>query len=146
MDSMMIAGKLHDIGKIGVPDSILLKPGKLTDEEFSIIKKHPLTGASILGSIHSLQPLLPVILHHHERFDGKGYPSGLKGEGIMLWARITAVADTYHALISDRPYRKGMSHEEAMNIIESVRGTQLCPDCVDAFKKLSAAQVKTFLL
>jgi putative two-component system response regulator len=146
IDSMMIAGKLHDIGKIGVPDSILLKPGKLTDEEFSIIKKHPLTGASILGGIHSLQPLLPVVLHHHERFDGKGYPSGLKGEGIMLWARITAVADTYHALTSDRPYRKGMSHEEAMNIIESVRGTQLCPDCVDAFKKLSSAQIKTFLL
>ena len=146
IDSMIIAGRLHDIGKIGVPDAILLKPGKLTDEEFSIIKKHPVIGASILGAIHSIQPLLPVILHHHERFDGKGYPDGLKGGEIMLWARITAVADTYHALTSDRPYRKGMSHEEAMRIIESVRGSQLCPDCVDAFKKLSPAQIRTFLL
>jgi putative two-component system response regulator len=146
IDSMIIAGRLHDIGKIGVPDAILLKPGKLTDEEFAIIKKHPVIGASILGAIHSIQPLLPVILHHHERFDGKGYPDGLKGQEIMLWARITAVADTYHALTSDRPYRKGMSYEEAMRIIESVRGTQLCPDCVDAFKKLSPSQVSTFLL
>ena len=146
IDSMMIAGRLHDIGKIGVPDAILLKPGKLTDEEFSIIKKHPLIGASILGAIHSLQPLLPVILHHHERFDGKGYPDGLKGEKIMLWARIASVADTYHALTSDRPYRKGMKHEEAMRIIESVRGTQLCPDCVDAFKQISPFQVRTFLV
>jgi HD-GYP domain-containing protein (c-di-GMP phosphodiesterase class II) len=87
-----------------------------------------------------------VILHHHERFDGKGYPDGLKGDNIMLWARIAAVADTYHALTSDRPYRKGMKHEEAMSIIDSVRGTQLCPDCVDAFKKISPFQVRTFLL
>lgn len=145
IDSMIVAGKLHDIGKIGVPDTILMKPGKLTDEEFSIIKKHPLTGVSILGSIHSLQPLLPTILHHHERFDGKGYPSGLKGEAIMLWARITAVADTYHALISDRPYRKRMSHDEATGIIKSVRGTQLCPVCVDAFLKLTPDQINKFL-
>lgn len=146
IDSMMIAGRLHDIGKIGVPDAILLKAGKLTDEEFSVIKKHALIGAAILGSIHSIQPLIPVILHHHERFDGKGYPDGLKGDNIMLWARIAAVADTYHALTSDRPYRKGMKHEEAMSIIDSVRGTQLCPDCVDAFKKISPFQVRTFLL
>lgn len=145
IESMTLAGKLHDIGKIGVPDTILMKPAKLTDEEFSIIKKHPLTGVSILGSIHSLQSLLPTILHHHERFDGKGYPSGLKGEAIMLWARITAVADTYHALISDRPYRKRLSHDEAIGIIKSVRGTQLCPDCVDTFLKLSPDEIKKLL-
>lgn len=145
IDTMMMAGRLHDIGKIGVPDSILLKPGQLTGEEFAVIKKHALIGASILGSIHSIQPLLPVIMHHHERFDGKGYPDGLKGKDIMLWARIAAVADTYHALTSDRPYRKGMKHEEAMRVIESVRGTQLCPDCVDAFTKISPFQVRTFL-
>jgi putative two-component system response regulator len=141
IDSMVIAGKLHDIGKIGIPDAILLKPDQLTEKEFSILRKHPLIGASILGAIPSIQPLLPVILHHHERFDGKGYPDGLKGEEIMLWARIAAVADTYHALTSDRPYRRGMSHEEAMCIIDAVRGTQLCPDCVDAFRKLSPLQV-----
>jgi HD-GYP domain-containing protein (c-di-GMP phosphodiesterase class II) len=78
-----------------------------------------------------------VILHHHERFDGKGYPHGLKGKQINLWARMTAVADTYHALTSDRPYRQGMSHERAVSIIEEVRGTQLCPECVDVFKGLS---------
>ncbi len=135
-DSLIIAGRLHDIGKIGVPDHILLKPGRLSDEEFAIIKKHPEIGASILGAIPSMKPLLPVILHHHERFDGKGYPFGLKGVEIMLWARMTAVADTYHALTSDRPYRQGMTHEQAMDIIEDIRGTQLCPDCVDALKML----------
>jgi putative two-component system response regulator len=136
MEALKIAGQLHDLGKIGVPDSILLKPGRLSDEEFAIIKEHPVIGASILASIPSIKPLLPVILHHHERFDGKGYPHGLKGKQINLWARMTAVADTYHALTSDRPYRQGMSHERAMSIIEEVRGTQLCPDCVDVFKSL----------
>ncbi|MHB9096324.1 MAG: response regulator [Syntrophales bacterium] len=136
IESLGIAGKLHDIGKIGVPDGILLKPGRLSNEEYAIIKGHPAIGASILGSISSIKPLLPVILHHHERFDGKGYPDGLKGNRITLWARMTAVVDTYHALISDRPYRRGMSHEEAMVIIEDVRGTQLCPECVDVFKSL----------
>jgi response regulator RpfG family c-di-GMP phosphodiesterase len=136
IESLGIAGRLHDLGKIGVPDTILLKPGRLNAMEFAIIKEHPVIGASILGSIPSIKPLLPVILHHHERFDGKGYPSGLKGEKIPQWARMTAVADTFHSLISDRPYRKGMSQENALDIIEEVRGTQLCPDCVDTFKSL----------
>ncbi|MEW6665696.1 MAG: response regulator [Thermodesulfobacteriota bacterium] len=133
IEALGIAGRLHDLGKIGVPDSILLKPGRLTQEEFAVIKEHPVIGASILGSIPSIRPLLPVILHHHERFDGKGYPDGIQGKQIMLWARMTAVADTYDALTSDRPYRKGMDREKALGIIEEVRGTQLCPDCVDVF-------------
>ncbi len=136
IESLGIAGRLHDLGKIGVPDTILLKPGRLTPQEFAVIKEHPIIGASILGSIPSIKPLLPVILHHHERFDGKGYPNGLKGEKILLWARMTAVADTYHALISDRPYRRGLSPGDAMNIIEEVSGTQLCPECVENFKSL----------
>lgn len=136
MDSLGIAGRLHDLGKIGVPDSILLKPGRLTEEEFAVIKQHPVIGASILGSIPSIKPLLPVILHHHERYDGKGYPDGLKGTQIVLWARMTAVADTYHALVSDRPYRRGMDRDKAISIIEEVRGTQLCPECVDVFKEM----------
>jgi len=135
IESLGMAGRLHDIGKIGVPDSILLKPGRLTKAELSVIQQHPTIGASILSAIPSIQPLLPVILHHHERFDGQGYPDGIKGNEIMLWARMTAVADTYHALTSNRPYRRGMSHERAMAIIEEMRGTQFCPDSVDAFKK-----------
>jgi response regulator RpfG family c-di-GMP phosphodiesterase len=136
IESLGIAGRLHDLGKIGVPDSILLKPGPLTEQEYAIVKEHPVIGATILGSIPSIQPLLPVILHHHERYDGEGYPDGIGGLEIPLWARITAVADTYHALISDRPYRKGMSCEEAFTILDDVRGTQLCPDCVDTMKTM----------
>ena len=136
IESLGLACRLHDIGKIGVPDNILLKPDRLNEAEFAIIRQHPTIGASILSVIPSIQPLLPVILCHHERFDGHGYPKGLKGDEITLWARMTAVADTYHSLISDRPYRRGVSHEQAMDIIEDVRGTQLCPDCVDAFKEI----------
>ncbi len=145
IDSMIIAGELHDIGKIGIPDAILLKPDRLTKKEFSILQNHPLIGSSILGAIPSVQPLLPVILQHHERFDGRGYPSGIKGSEIMLWARVAAVADTYHALTSDRPYRRGISHDEALCIIDDIRGTQLCPDCVDAFMKLSVSQLDAIL-
>jgi HD-GYP domain-containing protein (c-di-GMP phosphodiesterase class II) len=83
-----------------------------------------------------MKSLLPVIHYHHERLDGKGYPEGLKGSAIPLWARMTAVADTYHALTSDRPYRKGMPQDKALAIIEEVRGTQLCPDCVDVFFRI----------
>ena len=142
VDALTIAGRLHDLGKIGIPDSILLKPGRLTDEEFNIIKQHPVVGARILGSISSIKPLMPVILHHHERFDGYGYPDGLKGEKIPLWARMTAVADTYHALTSDRPYRKGMPWERALEIIDEVRGSQLCPLCVDLFLEMVRDQPK----
>ena len=136
IESLGISGRLHDIGKIGIPDSILLKPGRLNAEEFAVIQKHPVIGASILGSIPSIKPLLPVILHHHERFDGSGYPDGLKGEKILLSARMTAVADTYHALTSDRPYRRAMSQDRALEVIEEERGRQFCPECVEAFLSL----------
>ncbi len=128
-----LGGKLHDIGKIGVPDNILLKPGKLTGDEFQEIKKHPVTGLHILNTIPSLEPILPIVHHHHERWDGKGYPAGLKGEKIPFWARLTAVADTYHALTSDRPYRRGMPAQKALKIIDDVSGTQLCPQSVELF-------------
>ena len=138
IESVSIAGKLHDLGKIGVPDSILLKPGKLTKDEFDLVKQHPVVGVNILGNISSLARVIPAIRHHHERFDGKGYPDGIKGENIPLWARLMAVADTYHALTSDRPYRDGMSLQKAMDIILTARGTQLCPACVDLFVELIA--------
>ena len=137
VDLVKLGGKLHDIGKIGVVDSVLLKTGKLSEEEFAIIKRHPVIGADILRPAPSLAKIIPIVLHHHERIDGRGYPDGLKGENIPLWARITAVGDTYHALTSDRPYRKGMPVEKALAIIEEVKGVQLCPDCVDVFLKMN---------
>jgi response regulator RpfG family c-di-GMP phosphodiesterase len=135
VETVTIGGRLHDIGKIGVRDEILLKPGQLTEEEFAHIKKHPVIGANIIKSIPSFSDVIPIVLSHHERMDGKGYPQGLKGDNIHLWARMTAVADTYHSLTSDRPYRKGMVQGKALQIIEDVSGSQLCPDCVYLFFK-----------
>ncbi|CAN2041072.1 putative two-component system response regulator [Candidatus Magnetomoraceae bacterium gMMP-15] len=137
-----IGGKLHDIGKIGIRDSILLKPGKLNDEEYEQIKQHPVIGANILKPIPSLSDIIDIVLSHHERFDGKGYPQGLKGNQISKWARIAAVADTYDALTTCRPYRDGMKRGKAIQIISDVRGTQLCPESVNLFLewiKLSTA-------
>ncbi len=133
IETVTIGGRLHDIGKIGVRDEILLKPGRLTEKEFAHIKKHPVIGANIIKSIPSFSDVIPIVLSHHERIDGKGYPHGLKGDDIHLWARMTAVADTYHSLTSDRPYRKGMAQGKALQIIKDVSGTQLCQHCVDLF-------------
>jgi putative two-component system response regulator len=133
LEAISIAARLHDLGKIGVRDDILMKPGQLTSEEFGIIKGHPVIGAKILEPIPSLKKMIPLVLSHHERYDGKGYPEGLVGDQIPFWARMTAVADTYHALTSDRPYRKGMPQEKALQIIADARNTQLCPKCVDLF-------------
>jgi putative two-component system response regulator len=142
IETVTIGGRLHDIGKIGVRDEILLKPGRLTEEEFAHIKKHPVIGANIIKSIPSFTDVIPIVLSHHERIDGKGYPHGLKGDHIHLWARMAAVADTYHSLTSDRPYRKGMAQGKALQIIEDVIGTQLCPDCVSLFFKWIAQKEK----
>jgi len=133
VETAAIGARLHDIGKIGVRDNVLLKPGRLTDDEFDHVKQHPVIGSNILKSIPSLSDIIPIVLSHHERMDGRGYPHGLKGDRISQWARMTAVADTYDALVSDRPYREGMLQGKALQIIDDVRGTQLCPDCVDLF-------------
>lgn len=127
------AAILHDLGKVGVPDDILHKKEKLTKEEYEIIKKHPQTGAEIIRPIHFLDRLIPVILCHHERFDGLGYSAGLKGKEIPLGARIVAVADVYQALVSDRPYRKAYGKKEALDIIRQGSGTQFDPEIVKAF-------------
>lgn len=124
---------LHDIGKIGIPDSILRKPDKLTNEEYEIIKKHPIIGYNILSSIEGLEKILDGIKYHHERFDGKGYPEGLKGKEIPLIARIIAVADTLDAMTSDRPYRKGLPIEKAVEEIKKCKNSQLDPEIVDVF-------------
>jgi response regulator RpfG family c-di-GMP phosphodiesterase len=128
-----LSAQLHDIGKIGVPDAILLKPGKLTDEEMAIMQTHPGKGHEILAPIASLQDVIPGVRWHHERIDGRGYPDGLKGADIPLQARIIAVGDTFDALTSNRPYRPGCSVEKALKILREAAGTQLDPDLVEIF-------------
>ncbi len=130
------AAVLHDIGKIGIPESILNKPDRLTKEEFDIVKAHPEKGYNILRPLEPLSRSLPAILHHHERFEGGGYPLGLRGEDIPLHARIIAVADCYDAVSSDRAYRQGRSARQALAVLEEVAGTQLDPRMVAAFKKI----------
>ncbi len=134
------ASMLHDVGKIGIPEAILTKPGKLTDEEFAEIKKHPDRGYLILKPLHGFQTTLDVVRHHHERYDGRGYPAGLEGGKIPLHARIIAIADTYDAITSDRAYRKCRPHEEAVAEIERVAGTQLDPEIVKVFFNMIAAK------
>lgn len=108
---------LHYIGKLAVPDHILLKPARLNAEETEIVRQHPVTGEKICAPLKCLRPILPLIRHHHERIDGSGYPDGLSGEEIPLKARILQVADVYDALTSDRPYREALSSEEALKIL-----------------------------
>jgi len=124
---------LHDIGKIGIPDSILRKAGPLTDKEREIIKEHPFLGYEMVEEFSFLHKASRVVLFHHESYDGRGYPYGLKGEEIPLEARIFAIADTLDAITSDRPYRKGQSFRSAFDEIERVSGTQFDPYIVDAF-------------
>jgi putative nucleotidyltransferase with HDIG domain len=126
-----MAGILHDIGKIGVDDSVLRKPGKLTDEEFEQIKQHPVLGYEILRGIRPFRKILPAVRHHHESWDGSGYPDGLAGEAIPRDAQVLAVADAFDAMTSDRPYRNGMPIEKVMGIFEGGRGTQWAADVVD---------------
>ncbi len=128
-----IAASLHDIGKVGIPHSIINKPGKLTDEEFEAIKRHPAISFEMISDLSSFENIKNIVRHHHERFDGRGYPDGLAGEQISLGARITAVADTYDAITSTRSYRKGLSHEFAMEEIARVAGAQLDPEVVKVF-------------
>ena len=135
-ERLKLAALLHDIGKIGIEERILRKKGRLSDAEYSLIKSHTQVGAKILSPIHELRDIIPSVLHHHERMDGKGYPSGLKGEEIPLFARIISVADAFDAITSDRPYRKGLSVEEACREILSNQGTQFDPEVVKAFLRV----------
>ncbi len=124
---------LHDIGKIGVPDRILLKPGPLTDDEWDEMRKHPIVGYRMCVRIDFLADASEIVLHHHERWDGKGYPTGLRGEDIPLGARIFSVVDAFDAMTTDRPYRAAMPYEEAYKEIARGNGTQFDPDVVKAF-------------
>jgi HD-GYP domain-containing protein (c-di-GMP phosphodiesterase class II) len=124
---------LHDIGKIGIPDIVLLKQGALNEEEWKVMRTHPGIGHHILSSLPFLSTAAEIVLHHEERFDGTGYPDGLRGEQISLWARLFAIIDTLDAIVSDRPYRKGMPFETAQEEIQRMSGTQFDPQAVAAF-------------
>ncbi|MBI9108983.1 MAG: HD domain-containing protein [Spirochaetales bacterium] len=140
IDDFVQSAPLHDIGKVGVPDNILLKPGKLTEEEFTVIRKHPVMGAEVLKKASSTVEIqtffkigIQVVLHHHENWNGSGYPDGLSGELIPLSARIMALADVYDALRTERPYKKAFSHQRAINIIKDDAGKKFDPEIVRAF-------------
>lgn len=128
---------LHDVGKLGVPDHILNKPGPLTPTEYEQIKRHTIVGAEIVSRVDYPYPVAPIVRHHHENWDGSGYPDGLRGHEIPIGARILSVIDCYDALTSDRPYRRAMSHDEAMAIIMARRGSMYDPMVVDAFARLN---------
>ncbi len=137
MEDIEIAGLLHDIGKIAMPKSILCKNGKLTDEEFLVMKSHPVRGEKIVINIKKLQMISEWIKSHHEKWDGTGYPDGLKGTQIPLAGRIIALADTYDAMTSTRPYRTALSHEIAINEINRCAGTQFDPELAKLFVSIS---------
>ena len=138
INRITLGALLHDVGKIGIPETVLKKEGPLSDEEWSIMKQHPVIGVEkVLNPNPNLRDLIPIVRHHHERIDGKGYPDNLSGENIPLAAKIVAIADTYHALISDRPYRKGMKIEKAISILEEGAGTQWDADLVRTFIQIA---------
>ncbi|MEK6536806.1 MAG: HD domain-containing phosphohydrolase, partial [Actinomycetota bacterium] len=133
------AGLLHDIGKVAVPDSILNKPGALEPDEWAIIREHPRMGVLVLKEAPQLSTIIPIVLHHHENFDGSGYPIGIAGEGIPLLARIMRVADVYMAMVSARPYRKALSSPEAWIEIEKASGRLFDPTIVEVFERVIAS-------
>ncbi|MDR3238979.1 MAG: HD domain-containing protein [Clostridiales bacterium] len=136
-----VAASLHDIGKVGVPDAIINKPGKLDSEEFNVIKRHPEIGKQILSRLTDFESVRQIILHHHERWDGKGYPDGLTGEEIPLGSRIVCVADSYDAMTSNRPYRQSMGHSAAARELMNGSGSQFDPAALDAFLDICAVKM-----
>jgi HD-GYP domain-containing protein (c-di-GMP phosphodiesterase class II) len=130
------AALLHDIGKVGVPDAVLFKNGPLDDEERLLIRAHPVIGAGLLADMPTMCDIYPCILHHHERWDGRGYPDGLSGENIPIGARVIAVADSFDAMTTDRPYRRGLGAEAAIGELVRGEGTQFDQRCVKAFVQL----------
>jgi HD-GYP domain-containing protein (c-di-GMP phosphodiesterase class II) len=136
-----IASLLHDLGKIAIPEEILDKPTALSNAEWQAIGEHPRIGQVILEQASNLREAIPVVLHHHERFNGGGYPHGLRGSEIPIGARIVAVADAYHAMIHDRPYSTALTHEEALSELRMNAGTQFDPEIVDVFCGVYGASV-----
>lgn len=130
-----LAAIMHDIGKVGIPEKILMKPDKLTKDEFNIMKKHPVIGARILRSIKSLEKVANLVLYHHEYWDGSGYPHGLSKTDIPIGSRIVSIVDAYQAMTSDRPYRLRLSQEEAIKRLKDGKEKQWDPELVDLFVK-----------
>jgi putative nucleotidyltransferase with HDIG domain len=133
LEALGLAGLFHDIGKLRVPDAVLTKPGPLSPDEFDLIKRHPDDGADIVGHLGRLRDVLPFIRHHHERWDGAGYPEGLAADDIPLEAAIVGLADAWDAMTTERPYSRARTTEEAAEEILRARGTQFAPTVVDAF-------------
>ncbi len=140
-EAILSAARIHDLGKIATTDFVLSKPGRLTDEEFAVIKRHPVEGSEILRRLTPYRQIVQIVRHHHERWDGRGYPDGLAGEQIPFGSRVIAVADTYDAMTSDRAYRPAMTHEQAMAEIRRCAGAQFDPAVVVAFERAIAAEV-----
>ncbi len=139
VESIELASSLHDIGKIGVPDHVLLKTGRLTEEEFEWIKRHPECGWLALRNVEGLEQESLMVLHHHERMDGRGYPGGLRGSEIPLGSRIITVADSFDAMTTDRPYRPALPRDNAIAELVRCSGPQFDPDVVTAFRKSISA-------
>jgi putative nucleotidyltransferase with HDIG domain len=132
IENVKDAALLHDIGKVAIPDEILNKPAKLTDEEFEVMKTHTVVGERILRAIPGYGPIARIVRHEHERWDGRGYPDGIAGEEIPIGARIILACDAYHAMTSDRPYRESMGHQKAVHELLDNAGRQFDPDVVEA--------------
>jgi putative nucleotidyltransferase with HDIG domain len=145
VEQIYTAGLLHDVGKIGVPETVLQKTGKLTPEEFEQMKKHPQIGARILADVKQLKHILPGVLYHHERYDGKGYPTGLAGRNIPLMGRIICLADCFDAMTSNRTYRRALPLEVAMTEIRRCSGTQFDPELAEAFLQVGADRFRELL-
>jgi len=136
LGAIEVAALLHDIGKLGIPDRVLHKPGPLTPDEYDQVKQHAIIGADILAAIAFPRPLPLIVRHHHENWDGSGYPDRLRGKAIPLGARVLAIVDCYDALTSDRPYRRALSHGCAVAMIDERRATMYDPDIADAFLRI----------
>jgi putative nucleotidyltransferase with HDIG domain len=136
LEAVQTAALLHDIGKLAIPDRLLHKPGPLTREEYEQVKLHAVIGADMLATIDFPGPLVPIVRHHHENWDGSGYPHGLSGDHIPFGARLLAIVDCYDALTSERPYRKGLPHDRALRMIAERRSTSFDPAVCDAFLRV----------